>query len=148
MSLKEKINEDLKTAMKSGDKVRLETVRSIRSLILEFEKSGANREMTEVDELKMLNTAAKKRKDAIEIYEKAGKPEIADKERAELEIIQEYLPKALTEEEITNIAKEVMAEVGASTKQDFGKVMPKVMAQTKGRADGKIVKSLIENFLS
>lgn len=148
MNLKEKINEEIKSAMKSGDKVRLETIRSIRALILEFEKSGANKELTPEDEIKLLNAAAKKRKDAIEIYEKAGKTELAEKEKAELNIIQEFLPKPLTEDEIREIAKRVIAETGATTKKDFGKVMPVVMKEVSGRADGKIVKSIIEEFLA
>lgn len=148
MNLKEKINEEIKVAMKSGDKIRLETIRSIRALILEFEKSGANKELTHEDEIKLLNAAAKKRKDAIEIYEKAGKTDIAEKEKAELNIIQEFLPKPLTDDEIREIAKRVIAETGATTKKDFGKVMPVVMKEVSGRADGKIVKSIIEEFLA
>lgn len=148
MNLKDKINEEIKAAMKSGDKIRLETIRSIRALILEFEKSGANKELTPEDEIKLLNAAAKKRKDAIEIYEKAGKTDLAEKEKAELNIIQEFLPKPLTDDEIREIAKRVIAETGATTKKDFGKVMPVVMKEVSGRADGKIVKSIIEELLA
>ncbi len=147
MTLKEKINEEIKSAMKSGDKVRLETIRSIRALILEFEKSGANKELTPDEEIKLLNAAAKKRKDAIEIYEKAGKIEQAEKEKSELAIIQEFLPKPLTEDEIREIVKRIVAETGAQTKKDFGKVMPLAMKEISGRADGKLVKTIIEEFL-
>ena len=97
MSLKNKINEDLKDAMKSGDKTRLTVVRSIRALIIEFEKSGVGKELNSEDELKMLTTAAKKRKDSIEQFRNAGRNDLADTEEAELKILMNYLPKQLDE---------------------------------------------------
>ena len=147
MPLKDKINEDLKTAMKSGEKLRLETIRSIRALILEFEKSGIGREINPDDEMKMLTSAVKKRKDAIEQYKNAGRNELAEKEEAELKIIMEYLPKQLTEDEISGIVKRIADELGAKVKEDFGKLMPASMKELKGKADGKIVKSLVEKLL-
>jgi len=147
MALKEKINEDLKTAMKSGDKVRLETVRSIRALILEFEKSGTGKELTPDDELKMLTTAVKKRKDSIEQYTAANRKDLADKEEAEMKILLEYLPKQLSQEEIADIIKNLAAEIGASSKEDFPKLMPLAMKNLKGKADGKVVKALVEKIL-
>src|SRR5579872_5245734 len=99
MALKDKINEDLKTAMKAGDKVRTETIRGIRAMIIEFDKSGAGREMSPDDEMKALTSAAKKRREAIELYDKNNRPELAEKERQELAIIQEYLPKQLSRSE-------------------------------------------------
>jgi len=147
MSLKEKINEDLKSAMKSGDKLRLETIRSIRALILEFEKSGAGRELNADDELKMLTTAAKKRKDSIEQFRNAGREELAKKEEAELEILQDYLPKQLSEDEIINEIKTIAVSLGAKSKEDFPKLMPPVMKSLKGKADGKFVKSAVEKYL-
>ncbi|MBU1349364.1 GatB/YqeY domain-containing protein, partial [Patescibacteria group bacterium] len=93
MNLKDKINEDLKTAMKEKDAVKLQTIRSIRALILEFEKSGTDKELTPEDEIKMLSQAAKKRQESIEQFRNAGRNELADKEEAELKIIQVYLPK-------------------------------------------------------
>lgn len=147
MNLKEKINEELKSSMKSGDKLRLETIRSIRALILEFEKSGQNRELKAEDELQMLTTAAKKRKESIEQFRNAGRYELADKEEAELKILKEFLPKQLNEEEIINEIKTLAAGINASTKEDFSKLMPIVMKSLKGKADGKLVKTLVENFL-
>ncbi|MBZ0199306.1 MAG: GatB/YqeY domain-containing protein [Ignavibacteriaceae bacterium] len=147
MTLKEKINEDLKAAMKSGDKLKLETIRSIKALILEFEKSGAAKELTPDEELKMLTTAAKKRKDSIEQFRNAGREELAKKEERELEILSEYLPKQLTEEEIINEVKRIAGEIGASSKADFPKLMPEAMKQLKGKADGKSVRSIVENLL-
>ncbi len=147
MNLKDKINADLKEAMKSGDKVRLQTVRSIRALILEFEKSGANREMTEEDEIKLLTSAAKKRKDAIEQYRNAGREDLAEKEEAELKIIETYLPEQLSEEEIEAKVKEIAAKVGATEKKDFGKLMGAAMKELKGKADGNLIRKAAEKIL-
>ena len=147
MGLREKINEDMKTAMKSGDKIRLETIRSVRALILEFDKSGANRELTPDDEIAMLSTGVKKRKESVEMFTKAGRMDLADKESAEFKILQEYLPKQLSEEEIISEIKTIAAEVGVSTKADFAKLMPAAMKQLKGKTDGKTVKALVEKFL-
>lgn len=147
MNLKDRINQDLKDAMKSGDKIRLSVVRSIRALILEFEKSGAAKELTPDDELKMLTTAAKKRKDSIEQFRNAGRTELADTEEAELKILMDYLPKQMDETEIKNEIIRLANEIGAKNKADFPKLMPLVMKELKGKADGKIVKSLVETYL-
>lgn len=148
MSLKEKINNDLKDAMKSGDKTRLSVVRSIRALILEFEKSGADKVLSPADELAMLTTAAKKRKDSIEQFRNAGRDDLADAEESELKILQEYLPKQLSEDEVKEEVVKLAAQIGAKSKEDFPKLMPLVMKELKGKADGKIVKSIVENFLT
>ena len=147
MSLSDKINQDLKDAMKSGDKTRLAVVRSIRALILEFEKSGANKELTSEDEIKMLSTAAKKRRDSIEQFRNAGRNDLADAEEAELKILTEYLPKQMDENEIISEVLRIATEIGAKTKEDFPKLMPIVMKELKGKADGKLVKSIVENIL-
>jgi len=147
MSLSEKINLDLKVAMKSGDKTRLSVVRSIRALILEFEKSGANKELTSDDEIKMLSTAAKKRKDSIEQFRNAGRNDLADSEETELKILMEYLPKQMDESAIKIEVLRIATEIGAKTKEDFPKLMPLVMKELKGKADGKLVKSIVENLL-
>ncbi|PIP76631.1 MAG: glutamyl-tRNA amidotransferase [Ignavibacteria bacterium CG22_combo_CG10-13_8_21_14_all_37_15] len=147
MALREKISEDMKTAMKSGDKIRLETIRSIRALILEFDKSGVNRELTPEDEIAMLSTAVKKRRESVEMFTKAGRMDLAGKESAELNILQEYLPKQLSEDELIEEIKNIALQVNASTRADFAKLMPAAMKQFKGKAEGKIVKSLVEKFL-
>jgi len=147
MSLKEKINDDMKTAMKSGDKLKLETVRSIRALILEFEKSGANKQLNPEEEIRLVTSAAKKRKESIEQYQNAGRTDLADKEQAELNILMEYLPKQLSEEEIRNEISRIAFEIGAKTKEDFPKLMPVVMKILKGKVDGKVVKQEVEKYL-
>ena len=148
MNLSEKINKDLKDAMKSGDKTRLTVVRSIRALILEFEKSGTDKALTPEDEIKMLSTAAKKRKDSVEQFRNAGRNDLAENEEAELKILMDYLPKQMNEVEIKNEVKRLAKEIGAKSKEDFPKLMPLVMKELKGKVDGKIVKSVVENFLA
>ena len=148
MNLRDKINEDLKAAMKSGDKLRLETIRSIRALILEFEKSGTGKDLNAEEEVKLLSSAAKKRKDAIEQYQLAKREDLASKEENELKIIQEYLPKQLTEDEIKAEVKRIAESIGAKTKDDFPKLMPQVMKELKGKVDGKIVKAAVESYLN
>ena len=147
MNLKEKINEDMKSAMKSGDKVRLETVRSIRALILEFEKSGTGKRLNPEEEIKLLSTAVKKRKEAIEQYTNAGRSDLSGKEQKELDILMEYMPKQLDTAEILKEIARIASEVGAKSKADFPKLMPAVMKELKGKADGKIVKQEVEKFL-
>lgn len=147
MSLKDKINEDLKTAMKEKDAVKLQTIRSIRAQILEFEKSGSGKSITEEDELKMLTQSAKKRLESIEQFRNAGRTELADKEEAELRIIQQYLPKQLTIEEVEVEVKRIAAELGASSKADFPKLMPVAAKELKGKTDGRTVKTIVEKVL-
>ena len=148
MNLRDKINEDLKSAMKAGDKIRLETVRSIRALILEFEKSGSGKELNGEEEIRMLTSAAKKRKESIEQFRNAGRNELAEKEEAELKIIEEYLPKQLSADEIMAEVKKIASEVGAKVKEDFPKLMPVAAKSLKGKAEGKLVKEIVEKFLS
>lgn len=147
MNLKEKINTDLKEAMKSKDKIKLNTIRSIRALILEFEKSGNGKKLTPEEEIKMLSSAVKKRKDAIEQFEKAGRNDLADKEKQELEILLSYLPKQLSEKEIMEKVKEFASEIGANTKADFPKLMPYAIKNLKGKADGGIIRKIVEKVL-
>ena len=147
MNLKDKINQDLKDAMKSGDKIRLSVVRSIRALILEFEKSGSAKELTPEDELKMLTTAAKKRKDSIEQFRNVARNELAESEETELKVLMDYLPKQMDEVEIKNEIVRLATEIGAKSKEDFPKLMPLVMKELKGKADGKLVKLIVESYL-
>jgi uncharacterized protein YqeY len=148
MNLIEKINEDLKAAMKASEKVRTETLRSIRAAIIEFEKSGLDRAMSPDDEMKILSSGAKKRREAIEFYDKNNRPELAQKEREELAVIQDYLPKQLLEEEISARIRAIIAEVGAAGPQDANKVNPLLMKEMKGKADGKLVQELLKAQLA
>jgi len=148
MNLKDKINNDLKEALKAKDKIRLNTIRSIRALILEFEKSGKVKTITKEVEINMLSTAAKKRKEAIEQYEKAGRTDLANNEKIELEIIQNYLPKQLTKEELIKGISDLAGQIGASGKADFAKLMPLAIKTFKGQADGKTIKEVVESILN
>lgn len=148
MTLTETINDQMKQAMKAGDKLRLETLRSLRAGILEFEKSGTGREMTPDDEFKILNSAAKKRKDAIEQYEAVGRSEAADQERAELAIIMDFLPAQMTEDEIRSAVQEIAVQIGATQAADFGKLMGAATKALKGKADGSIIQQVAKALLS
>jgi hypothetical protein len=148
MNLKEKINIELKEAMKSGNKLRLETIRSIRAMIIEFEKSGAAMELKPEDEIKLLSSASKKRKESIEQFQKANRLELAEKEKLELNVIEEFLPKQLSQDEIMEEVKKIIFEVGAKEKEDFPKVMPVAAKTLKGKADGKVIKEIVEKLLS
>jgi uncharacterized protein YqeY len=142
--IKEKINVLMKEAMKSGDKLKLETLRSIRAAFIEFDKSGSGKELNEEEEIKIINSLVKKRKESIEIFEKANRMDLAEKEKKELEILLSFLPAQLTEEEISKKLDEIIQQLGAKDPKDFGKVMGVAMKEFKGRADGKLVQSLVK----
>lgn len=144
----EKIAEDMKTAMKSNDKLRLETLRTIKAQLLEKQvEKRPSGSITPDDELKVLISAAKKRKEAIPIYRDNGRPEMAELESKELAIIEEYLPKQLSAEEIITFVQKVIVETGAATQKDFGKVMPLVMKELKGKADGTLIQDTVKQLL-
>lgn len=147
MALKEQISEDMKSAMKSGDKEKLETIRSIRAAILEFEKSGVDREMNNEDEITLLSQLAKKRRDSIQMYRDAGREELATKEESELAVIQTYLPKQLSEVEIAGIIEKAISENSITGPKDMGKLMGAIMPELKGKADGKIVQKIVREKL-
>jgi uncharacterized protein YqeY len=147
MSLKDRISEDIKAAMKAKDKVRLETVRSIKKVLIEKETTvrGEGKDsLTPEQEMEALMQQAKQRRDAIEQYRQAGREDLAASEAAELAIIEEYLPQQLSEDEIAAVVDEVMAKVGASSPKDMGKIMGPVMQQLKGQADGKKVQEIVK----
>ncbi len=147
MNLNDKINNDLKEALKAGNKVRLKTVRSIKALILEFEKSGTGKEFNEEEEIKLLSSAAKKRRESIEEYRKAGREDLASVEEAELNVIIDYLPQQLTEQEIETEVKAIAGEIGASGKANFPKLMQASIIKLKGQAEGKAIKAAVEKVL-
>ena len=142
MTLSERIEADLKEAMRAGDKARLLTIRSLRAAMLDLQKRGTG-SVTPDDELQALLGASKKRREAIEMYEKAGREDLVAAEKHELDIIQSYLPKQLTEEEAAAIIDRIVAETGAEGAKDFGKVMPLAMKELKGKMDGKVVQALV-----
>ena len=147
MSLKDRISEEIKAAMKAKDKVRLETVRSIKKVILEKEttvRPQGQDTLTEAQEMEVLVQLAKQRKDAIEQYRKAGRDDLADSEAEELAIIEEYLPQQLSDEAVEAIIDELIAQVGAASPKDMGKVMGPAMKRLKGQADGSKVQAVVK----
>jgi uncharacterized protein len=147
MALTEIINEDLKAAMKSGDSVKLNTIRSIRAQMIELSKRGTGTSITPEEEMTALLAAAKKRKEAIEMYEKAGRNDLADQEKRELDIINTYLPKQMSREEVEVIVKKIIGNIGATSSKDFSKVMPVAMKELKGKIDGKVVQEVVKQQL-
>lgn len=147
MSILEKLTEDMKVAMKAGEKERLSTIRLLRGQLkdVEIDKRAP---LSEEEEIATLSNAAKKRREAIEAYSAANREDLAAKERQELEVIQSYLPQQLSAAEIETLVDAAIAGSGAQTMKDIGKVMPVVMAQVKGRADGKLVNELVRKRLS
>ncbi|MGA1263304.1 MAG: GatB/YqeY domain-containing protein [Prochlorothrix sp.] len=150
MSLKDRVSDEIKAAMKAKDKIRLETVRGIKKVILEKEsdiRGEGREELTPEEELAIVMQLAKQRRDSIEQYQKADRPELAEKEAQELAILEEYLPKQLSEAEVRAVVEEIIAEVGASSPKEMGKVMGPVMARLKGQADGKLVQTIVKACL-
>lgn len=148
MKFEDRIATDMKTALKSGQKKRLETLRSLRAMILEFQKSGKNEELTEEKAIELLNKAAKNRKDSIAMYLQAGRTELAENEKTELNIIQEYLPAQLSEEELNTIILSIIKKTEAKEMSDMGKVMGVAMKEVKGKADGSAVQQVVRKLLS
>ena len=147
MTLSERISLDLKAAMKSGDSLKLNTIRSIRAQIIELSKRGTGETLTPEDELTALLSSVKKRKEAIEMYDKAGRKDLAEQEQKELEIIRAYLPPQMSREEAENIVKNIITQAGATTIKDLGKVMPQAMKELKGKVDGSIIQEIVKSRL-
>jgi uncharacterized protein YqeY len=147
MSIQAKLLDDMKTAMKAGDKLRLETIRGIRAQMKNFE-IDKGQPLADEDEIQVLLNAAKKRRESIEQFRLGNRLDRAAEEEKELEIIQEYLPQQMSEEEISTLVNQVIQEVNASSSRDMGKVMGKLMPQVKGRADGKIVQRIVQQKLA
>lgn len=149
MSLKEQIDHDIKEAMKAKQKDELKALRSIKSLILLAEtEKGASGGISADAEMKLLMKAAKQRKESAETYAANNRQELADAELAELEIIERYLPKQLSEEELTAELKKIIEEVGATEAKDMGKVMGMATKKLAGRADGKAISSITKQLLN
>ncbi|MDZ7335382.1 MAG: GatB/YqeY domain-containing protein [candidate division KSB1 bacterium] len=147
MSLLEQLTEDMKQALKAQDKLKLSTVRMLISQ-LKNERIDSGAELTGDQELQVLMNAAKKRKEAIDAYQKANRSDLAEKEQQELAIIQQYLPAQLSDEQIAAKIDEIIAAVGATSLKDLGKVMAEAMKALKGKADGKKVQQLVREKLA
>jgi len=147
MSLAERITEDMKQAMKNKDKLRLSVIRMIRSAI-KYAEIELKTTLSDEQIIDVLTREVKQRRDSLQEFEKAGRTDLAENIKEEIEIVQDYLPKQLSEEELRVIVQEVIEQVGATAKLDMGKVMGALMPRIKGRADGKLVNQLVQEKLS
>lgn len=148
MSLFEKINEDIKSAMLAREKDRLETLRSIKSaFLLAKTEKGGNHELTEDAELKIIAKLLKQRKDSAVIYKEQKRDDLYQKEMIEAAVLEEYLPAPMTEEELVKVLKEIISQVGAKSAAEIGKVMGVASKQLAGKADGKIIAAKAKELL-
>ncbi len=149
MSLEQKIMTEMKEAMKSKNEPVLRSLRAIKAEIIKAKtEPGAGGEIDEATELKFLQKMMKQRKDSFEIFEQQGRADLAAKEKEEMEVIEKFLPKQLTEDEIKEAVSKIIAETGASSAADMGKVMGVASKQLAGKADGKLISSIVKTLLA
>lgn len=149
MSLNEKVSEAIKVAMRAKDTQTLEALRSIRAeLLLAQTETGAKKDLTEAEEIKILQRQVKQRKDSAAIYTEQGRGDLAEPELLQAEVIEKFLPQQMSEAEVAAVVDKVMSETGASSMADMGKVMGLVSAKLAGRADGKTISTIVKSKLS
>lgn len=149
MTLFDQISEDIKAAMKARDKVRLETLRNIKKVFLEAKTApGANDTLEDADALKILQKLAKQGRETAQTYIDNNRQDLADEELAQAKVIEEYLPKPLTEEEIEKEVKDIIAQTGAQGMKDMGKVMCMASKKMAGRADGRAISTIVKKLLA
>ena len=148
MTLEERIQKDLVTAMKNHQENALAALRSIKTAIQNEKTNGTYHELTDADVVGIIQKLVKQRKESMDIYSQAGRDELADKEQKEMLVLMEYVPKQLTEEEVEEKVKEIIAETGAFSMKDMGKVMGLATQRMKGLAEGKTISQIVKNLLS
>jgi len=149
MSLEEKINSDLKTAMMAREEATVRGIRAIKSaIILAKTEKGAGGVIAPEKEVQMLQKLVKQRRDSIAEFEKANRQDLITKEREEIAIIEKYLPAMMSEDEVREVVKKAIAETGATTQKEMGKVMGLVSKQLAGKADNKLVSEIVKSLLS
>ena len=148
MSLTDTINADIKTAMLSKDEAGLRGLRAIKSALIVAKSSGASAEASADEEIKMLQKLVKQRKESVEIYTAQNRPDLAEKEQQEIAVIEKYLPKQMGEDEIRTILKQIIETTGAKTPADMGKVMGAASKQLAGKADNKIISTIVKELLA
>lgn len=146
--LEQQIQKDIMEAMKSHDNVRLNAVRGIKSAILLAKTSGNGSELQDEDIVKIIQKLVKQRKESAEMYVAGGRQELADNELAEAKFMEEYLPKQLSEAELTEALKAIISELGASSPADMGKVMGTATKKLAGLADGRLISTIVKQLLS
>jgi uncharacterized protein YqeY len=149
MTIHQRITEDMKTAMKAKDAVALNVVRNLKSAMkyAAIEKLGAEGELGEVDAVAVIRKEIKKRQDSVASYEQAARADLADVEKAEMAVLEKYLPAAMSEDEVVKLVEAVIAELGATSKKDMGKVMKEVGERAEGRADNRILSAEVSKRL-
>ncbi|MFE3973079.1 MULTISPECIES: GatB/YqeY domain-containing protein [unclassified Peribacillus] len=147
MSLLERLNNDMKQAMKNKEKDKLSVIRMLKASI-QNEALKQRQDLTDDEELTVLSRELKQRKDSLQEFENAGRSDLVDKVRTELVYVEAYMPKQLSEEEISKIVKQTIEEVNATSKADMGRVMGALMPKVKGKADGSLVNKLVQQHLS
>jgi uncharacterized protein YqeY len=145
-SLKKRIDQNMKEALKSKDSVRLGVLRMLKSEI-RYREIDKGSELTDEEVISVLSSAIKKRKDSIQQFEKGGRDDLASKEKQELAVVKEYMPEQLSEEDLSQIVSQAINEEGATGPSDLGKVMKLIMAKVRGRADGKLVNQMVSSQL-
>ncbi len=148
MNLESRIQEDMKAALRSGDRAALETLRGLLAQIKDERIKRRPKEMTDEDVLAVVQRAVKRRKESIDLYKQGNRQDLVEKEQKEMEILQKYLPEQLSRDEIISIVNQVIEQVGASSIKDLGKVMGPVMKKVQGRADGKEIQQIVRERLS
>ena len=148
MTLEERINADLKAAMKAKDAISLRGIRAIKAAILLAKTDGSGKELNEESEIKLLQKLIKQRKDSLEIYEKQNREDLAQTEKEEIGVIENYLPEQLSTEELTLALQNIIQAVGATSIKDLGKVMGAATKELAGKADGKTISTLLKNLLA
>ena len=146
MVLYEKIQSDMYTAMKAGEKEKASTLRTVLAK-LKDKQIDARKPLSEKDEIKVLQTLVKQRKESIDLYQKGGRSELAEAESFELEIINTYLPEMMNEDDVRKLIEEIIKQTGAQSMADLGKVMPQIMKQGKGLIDGKTAQRIVSEML-
>ena len=148
MDLFDKVSEDIKAAMKAKDKVALDTLRNIKKVFLEAKTApGANDTLSDADAVKLIQKLSKQGKDAAEIYVQQGRQDLADAELAQVKVMEAYLPKQMTAEELEAALKTIIAEVGASGPKDIGKVMGTATKRLAGQAEGRAISAKVKELL-
>ncbi len=144
---KEKITEDLKQAMLSRDELKTSVLRMLKAEIMKVETDGSGREINEELIIDLAKRLVKQRKDSAEQFKNGGRAELAEKEEAEIKILETYMPAQMNEDEVRIVVKETMVEMGVSDKSGMGKIMGSLMGKLKGKADGTLVKQVLESEL-
>ena len=147
MTLEQRITADMKTAMKAKDKASLRGIRAVKSAILLRKTDGSGKELSEADEIKLVQKLVKQRQDSLDIYTKQNREDLAATEREEIEVLQRYLPEQLSEEALNKVVKEIIEKTGATSMKDMGKVMGMASKQLAGKADGKSISVAVKKML-